>query len=148
MPYYDQNQRIKVTKLLGRLKLGLSLNLLPLIAQDHHQMVHNVWKWYCYHCSVLDNLIWLKRCHVSIFREIKWSLFHHNEAVTCQPLRVDLKGLSVEPASCGVTASAYRTECRFECADGYKLEGPPIKTCNQNGDWSFSANTYCKGTLS
>ena len=72
---------------------------------------------------------------------------HHAEAVTCCPLPVDSKGLSVEPASCEVTNSSYGAECRFQCASGYRLEGPSIKTCTQSGDWSFPANTYCKGTL-
>ena len=95
--------------------------------------------------SELDNRI-LKLCHVSIFCGIREFLFHI-EAVTCRPLPVDSKGLSVTPASCKATSSSYGTECRFHCAPGYMLEGPSIKTCTQSGDWSFTVNTYCKGTL-
>ena len=136
-----------LTQIRFRFFLGSSFQILLSIAQDHQQMVHNFLKRYCYHCSVLDNRI-LKCCHGNIFCEIKWSLFHHAEAVTCRPLRLDSKGLSVEPASCKVTNPTYLTKCRFQCAFRYMLEGPPVKTCTQSGDWSSPANTYCKGTLS
>ncbi|XP_020610479.1 P-selectin-like isoform X2 [Orbicella faveolata] len=66
------------------------------------------------------------------------------EAVTCHPLPVDSKELSVEPASCELTNSSYGTECRFQCTSGYQLEGPSVKTCTQSGDWSFTANTFCR----
>ena len=41
-----------------------------------------------------------------------------------------------------VSITSYEDTCNFTCNTGYELTGSGSRTCQSNGSWSGSNNTY------
>ena len=71
-------------------------------------------------------------------------------AVMCPPLPIQSEGLIITSPTCEKPGAEldYATECRFTCKNGYRLNGPRLKTCNQNKNWIPVGNPSCIGAFS
>eukprot|EP00795_Rhopilema_esculentum_P012584 gene12584-3284_t len=62
--------------------------------------------------------------------------------VKCSSLKMPLNG-GLVPASCHQGQREYGQRCVSYCKHGYKIQGPTVRYCQSNKQWSSSSETYC-----
>lgn len=69
------------------------------------------------------------------------------KGVTCPAMTMKSEGLIVSPPICSNSSAVlgYATECHFKCKDGYRLQGPGLKTCAESKSWIPIGNPSCRG---